>query len=614
LAELSGSTGALAAMTPIPARVQLVAVAWLRWRLFVNTFFRRRSKGKLRIGGLVFAIVLRIFLWPVLAVMVLGPVAFSGFLAWELMSEGHLRELTPVLAGLMIFWQFVSINGMNIATATKTFDPSTLTRFPIPFPRYLALRTLIGLMTPSTIVGCLASLAVAVGIGIARRDLLLPALMAMAAFALMNVFFTRMLGAWFDRWMANRRFRELFAVLMATSFVWIQLAIPTRSSMHEHAGHAHQAMTRPDLTRPDLTHPVMMPWYMRAAHNWAATLGWLPPGLTAHAILSGWHLQAVLPRLAGLLLYAALFLAIFAVRLHKQFLGELLVDSPSVASKAPARRAERIVKAPAAGAAATSRARVSASSAESSAEHCLIPPVIAACMRKEFMVLKSNTQALIGLFMPLIFVFILERGPAARHVEYFLPTALGYVLLGPVAAFYNVFGADGSGVQFYFMAPIKISNVIVAKNMTQLTLVAVEVAAAWGLVLLLAQDPIPLSVEVATGLWLIFFVATNLAFGTLRSVQAPRRYVPGQTRQLKQTTPTNRTSSLLVLAVLLGGLVVQGPITYAGHYFHLPWLGAAVFAVLAAGAVGLYLLLLRSAEGLTLKYRDRLTEELCKTG
>ena len=123
MAELSGSTGALAAMTPIPARVQLVAVAWLRWRLFVNTFFRRRSKGKLRIGGLVFAIVLRIFLWPVLAVMVLGPVAFSGFLAWELMSEGHLRELTPVLAGLMIFWQFVSINGMNIATATKTALP-----------------------------------------------------------------------------------------------------------------------------------------------------------------------------------------------------------------------------------------------------------------------------------------------------------------------------------------------------------------------------------------------------------------------------------------------------------------------------------------------------------
>jgi hypothetical protein len=46
----------------------------------------------------------------------------------------------------------------------------------------------------------------------------------------------------------------------------------------------------------------------------------------------------------------------------------------------------------------------------------------------------------------------------------------------------------------------------------------------------------------------------------------------------------------------------------------LPWLGAAVFLVLAAGAVGSYIFLLREAESLIVKYRDRLTEELCKTG
>jgi ABC-2 type transport system permease protein len=584
MAELSGSPGALAAMPPIPARAQLLAVAWLRWRLFANAFMRRRPNEKGQVSGLVFAILLRIFLWPVLALMVLGPVAFSGFLAWELMSENHPQELAPVLAGLMIFWQFVSINGMNIATATKTFDPSTLTRFPIPFPRYLVLRTIVGLLAASTIVGCLASLAVAVGIGIARRELLLPALMAMGAFAVMNIFFTRMLGAWFERWLANRRFREIFSVLMASSFIAVQLAIPSRQSIH--------------------THGSMMPWYMRVAHHSAANLGWLPPGLAAHAILSSGHVLAASLRIAALLAYAALFLAIFAVRLHKQFLGELLVDSPSGASKTRARRAERINKSTA----------VRTDVAPPRIEHGLISPVIAALLRKEFMILKANTQALLGLFTPLLFVFILGRGPAARHSDYFLPTALGYVLLGVVGSFYNVFGADGTGVQLYFMAPVRMSSVIVAKNMTQLTLVAVESAAAWALVVLMAQHPIPLSAQVAAGLWLIFFVAANLAFGTLRSIQAPRRYIPGQSRQIKQTTPTNRTSSLLVLAVLLGGLILQAPVTYAGHHFHLPWLGAAVFSVLAASAVGLYVLLLDSAENLTVKYRDRLTEELCKTG
>jgi ABC-2 type transport system permease protein len=446
------------------------------------------------------------------------------------------------------------------------------------------LRTLIGLLAASTIVGCLASLAVAVGLGIARRELLLPALMAMGLFALMNVFFTRMLGAWFERWLANRRFREIFSVLMASSFIFVQLAVPSRSSMH--------------------THRTMMPWYMRVAQHSAASLGWLPPGLAAHAILSGGNLMAAALRLAGLLAYAALFLAIFAVRLHKQFLGELLVDSPSVASKTPARRTKRIGK----------TATANFGIAQSESQHSLISPVIAACLRKEFLVLRGNTQALMGLFTPLLFLFILGRGPLARHIEYFLPTALGYVLLGVVASFYNIFGADGTGVQFYFMTPVRISSVIVAKNMTQLTLVAVEVAAAWSLVVLLARNPIPLPVQVAAGLWLIFFVATNLSFGTLRSLQAPRRYIPGQSRQLKQTTPTNRTSGLLVLAVLIGGLIVQAPVTYASHHFHLPWLGAAVFSALASGAVGGYVLLLRSAESLTMKYRDRLTEELCKTG
>jgi ABC-2 type transport system permease protein len=584
MAELSSGSRTATAVPPIPAHVQLAAVAWLRWRLFANAFVRRRPKGPRQVMALIGAIVLRIFVWPILAVMVLGPVAFSGFLAWELINENHPQELAPILAGLIIFWQFVSINGMNIATATKSFDPSTLTRFPIPFPRYLLLRTLVGLLTPSTIVGCLASLAVAVGLGVARRDLLVPALIAMSAFALMNVFFTRMLGAWFDRWLSNRRFREIFSVLMASSFIFVQLAIPSRSSVHAHR--------------------TMMPWYMRAAHHSAASLGWLPPGLAARAILFSQHLPAIAMPLVGLLAYAALFLAIFAIRLHKQFLGELLVDSPSVASKAPARRAERIGK----------PATASLSVAHSEPGRSFISPVIAACLRKEFLMLKANTQALIGLATPLLFVFVLGRGKVAEHSEYFLPIALGYVLLGLVASFYNVFGADGTGVQFYFMAPVRIGSVIMAKNLAQLTLVAIVVSVAWSLVELQARNPIPLSVEVAAGLWLIFFVSTNLAFGTLRSIQAPRRFIPGQSRQLKQTTPTNKTSSLLVLAVLLGGLILQAPVTFAGHYFHLPWLGAAVFSVLAAAAVGCYILLLQSAESLTLKYRDRLTEELCKTG
>jgi ABC-2 type transport system permease protein len=574
----------LAALPHIPARVQLLAIAWLRWRMFVNTFFRRRANARQQAAGIVLAILLRIIVWPMLAMMVVGPVVFSGYLAWESISDYRPGSLTPLLAGVLIFWQFISINGMSLATTTQSFDPTTLTRYPIPFGRYLVLRTIIGLLTASTIVGCLASAAVAVGIGIARHSLLVPALMVMAVYAVMNIFLTRMLGAWLERWLAIRRFREIFSVMMAASFLSIQIMIPSRGSLHMHGA--------------------MMPWYLRVAQSSAATMSWLPPGLAAHAIVRSQHWVTASLQLAAVAAYAALFLAIFAVRLRKQYLGEYLVDIVPGANKPATQRVAKPSRKPAAPQAIT----------QAGEGRSFISPAIAACMRKEYMVVRANTGMLVSMFTPLFFVFILSRGNFARHAEYFLPSAIGYVLLGLVASFYNIFGADGMGVQFYLMAPIKLRDVIVAKNIVQVSMITVQATLAWILVLLFSQRAIPLLVQLAAGLWLVFFIAANLALGTLRSIQAPRRFVPGQSRQLRQTTPANRTSSLLVMAVLLGGLIFQVPVTFLARYFHLPWLGVAVFSVLAATAVGLYVLLLHSADVLILKYRDRLTEELCKTG
>jgi ABC-2 type transport system permease protein len=333
-------------------------------------------------------------------------------------------------------------------------------------------------------------------------------------------------------------------------------------------------------------------------------MGWLPPGLAAHAIAHSDHRVRAALQLTALVAYAALFLAVFAVRLRKQYLGEYLVDLVPGANRPVTTRVEK----------ASRKMAATLVTAQTTPRRGFISPTIAACMRKEYLVVRANTGMLVSMFTPLIFVFILSRGNMARHAEYFLPSAIGYALLGLVAAFYNIFGADGMGVQFYLMAPVRLRDVIVAKNIVHISLITIEATMAWLLVLLLARRPIPLQVQLAAGLWLLFFVAANLALGTLRSIQAPRRFVPGQSRQLRQTTPANRTSTLLVMAVLMGGLIFQVPITYAARYFKLPWLGVAVFAVLASTAVSLYALLLYSADELILKYRDRLTEELCKTG
>jgi ABC-2 type transport system permease protein len=581
MAELTSPESAPVSVPPIPASTQLLAVAWLRWRIFVNGMFRKRPRGKGQVVGLVFGILLRLIVWPMLALVVIGPVAISGFFAWMAISQGHPQRLASLLLGIALLWQFVSINGLSIAATIPNFDPASLVRFPLRFGRYFVLRSLLGLMTPSTIVGCLVVLAAAVGIGVANTSLALPALVVLAVYALMNIYLTRMIGAWMERWLANRRFREIFSMLMALFAVSIQFLNLQRAPM------------RAPGTRSS--------WLLAVLHSSGSYLYWLPSGFAAQAILLVKHPLAALAQFAGLLASTVLFAAVFAVRLHKQFLGEHL--SEGVSRRVKVKSAPR-AKAPA------SQSAVPSVPATSGA---IFSPIVAACLRKEWFILRGNGMQLMGLLTPLIFVviFSMNRAFSAFSTKYFLPSAIAYVLIAALSSLYNVFGADGRGMQMYLLAPVRMLDVVLAKNLLSLTLIAVQVTLVWTIVCVLARTPIPVSTQVSTALWTVFVVAMNLAIGTLRSIQAPRHFVPGQGRQLR-TTPTNRTSALLVLAVLFGSMMLQIPVAIASGYFRLPWLAAWVFGPFAVAAVFAYTLTLRNAERLILANRDVFAEELCK--
>jgi ABC-2 type transport system permease protein len=566
----------------IPATTQLMAVAWLRWRIFVNGMFRRRPTTGRQAVGLAFTILLRLMIWPVLALMVVTPVVGSGYEAWDIVAHGHLQGLQNLFAVITVGWQFVAVNGLSIAAAVASFDPASLIRYPLRFGRYFVLRTLIGLLTPSTIVGCLASLAAAVGIGIANPSLAAPALIVLAVYAMMNVFLTRMIGAWMERWLAIRRFREIFGVLMALFTVSLQLLNLQRFPAHAH-GAPHN-------------------WFYNHLHASDTYLRWLPPGFASRAILGASH-----PLLAGaqftcLLATALLFAGIFAVRLHSQFLGEYLSENAPRRSSAKSSVTSQT--------AVLRLSRPAETAAQESSEGAF-PPAIAACLRKEWFTFRGNSSQMIGMVTPLIFVVILNRGQLASHPAIFLPGAVAYVMLGPLAALYNVFGADGLGVQLYLLAPVHMRDVIVAKNIASLVLVVMQAVLAWTLVSFLSPSGIPFATQVSTILWTVFVIAANVALGTLRSIQAPRRYVPGQARR-QRSTPTNRTSSLLILVVLFGSLLLQFPVVALSHHLDLPWLASWVFGPLAAAAVAAYWLLLQRAERLVLSHRDTFAEELCK--
>ena len=582
MAELMGREYVPEALPAIPASTQLLAVAWLRWRIFANSVFRKRTKSRSQIAGLVFNVVLRLVTWPAMALMAVGPVVGSGFLAWTAISEGHRHSLAPLFLGITLLWQFVSINGLSIAATVPSFDPASLVRFPLRFGRYFVLRSLLGLLTASTIIGSLALLAAAVGIGVADSSLALPALAVMAVYALMNIYLTRMIGAWMERWLANRRFREIFSILMALFAVGFQFL------------NLRQV--------PEHTHDEGGSWLMSLVHSSGSYLDWLPSGFAAKAILLVRHRLEAVANFAGLLAVTVLFAAVFAVRLKKQFLGEYL--SEGVGRRASLQASARVKK-------PTPQPAVFAAAEAAST---IISPVVAACLRKDWLILRSNGAQLIALLMPLMFLAIFSMNQSIFGISsrYMLPAAIAYASATVLSSFYNVFGADGSGAQLYLLAPIRIRDVVVAKNLMSMALIGAEVGAAWTIVCALARTSIPFSAQVSTALWTIFLVATNLAIGTLRSIQAPRRFVPGQGRALR-ATPNNRSSALLALAMLFGSAMLMVPVGMASHYLGKPWLGAFVFGPLAVAAVAAYALLLKNAERLVLAYRDVIAEELCKT-
>ena len=165
-------------------------------------------------------------------------------------------------------------------------------------------------------------------------------------------------------------------------------------------------------------------------------------------------------------------------------------------------------------------------------------------------------------------------------------------------------------MQLYLLAPVRLRDIILAKNTASLVLLGTESVFTWLVVMALAAAPIPLADQVSTFFWVVFVLFSNLALGTLRSIQSPRKIAIAQARRVRNPT-ASKTSGLLVLAILFGSMLLQVPVALLCRQFHNLWLGAAIFAPLAAAAVAAYALLLANADRLILTHRDTFAQELC---
>jgi len=546
-------------------RGQLATIAWLRWRLFRNAL--RSTRGQLEL-------VSRIFVSLAFAIGGLGGAFGMAFAAALMISAGKPELLALLLWFVFIFWQVFPV----MATAfTDNPDSSDLLRFPLGYRSYFLVRLAYGAFDPATALGSLWSFGILLGVGFAKPALLPWTLLVLLAFAVFNFVFLQMIFAWVDRWLAQRRTRELMGILFILLMLSFQLIAPLTRYFEKRA-------------RPGAQQSVQ-----RYVELLAPVQGILPPGLAADAISQAVfsRFMAAFSSLALLCAFVLLIGYCLHLRLLAQYRGENLSEV-AAASASPRDRSLRLGW---------------------SLPGFSTP--VAAVFEKEIRYLLRSGPMLLTLIMP-IFVLVVFRFGAmnqARHSGVFLartpdmafPAAAAYTLLMLTNLAYNNFGGDAGGIQFFYASPVSFREIVLAKNFAHASILAIEVLVAWIAVGFLYGRP-TLDVTIASLAGLLFAAPVNFSAGNLLSIYSPKK--------LDYSSFGRQRASQMTVLISLGVqlfVVGVGVLAFwiARMYGNL-WIATLILLALAGVSLSAYRMILNRMDGLAQERRETLVAELCR--
>ena len=550
-----------ATSAPIPMRAQSSAIAELRWRIFVNGL--RSKRGKMELAS-------RIIVTAAFSLGGLGGFLLASIASWYFVSHDQAEFLPIILWPIFFFWQVFPV----MATAfTNNPDSSDLLRFPLNYRSFFLIRLAYGFFDPASALGTVALVGVLFGITIARPLLFPWALLTLFVFAIFNLMLMQAIFAWLERWLAQRRTREVMGVL----FILVMLSFQLIGPMTQRLGR------RPN---PQFRHILEV-----AAQ--AQTV--LPPGLTADAInqtTHGHYMVAV----TSLLLLATITGAIgylLHLRLRQQFRGENLSEAPARPKVAQPQTLQLGWNIPG------------------------LPPAVAAVFEKEVRYLARSGPMLLTLIMPLFMLIIFRLGPASslRHSNFFgyapdmaFPSATAYALLVLTNLVYNSFGGDAAGLQFFYASPATFRDIVLGKNLMHASIVAMNVTLVWIAVTLFYGAPTP-AVLVATLAGLFFAAPLNFTAGNLLSLYSPRKRdfaTFGRQNASQMTVLVSLGMQAAIVGIGIGAFAVA-------RLYHNLWIAALIFVVLAAISITVYVIILQRIDGIALRRREVLLAELCRT-
>ncbi|MGA8201120.1 MAG: hypothetical protein WB814_13705 [Candidatus Sulfotelmatobacter sp.] len=539
---------------------QLTAIAWLRWRLFVNTLRTARGQWEL---------LSRILVSFAFTVLGLGGAFALGAFAYFFLMRGKPQLLAVPLWIIFFFWQLFPI----MSTAfTNNPDSSDLLRFPLSYSSYYLVRLAYGAFDPASAIGALWTGGVLVGVSFAKAALLPWMLLVLLAFAAFNLLLMQMVFAWVERFLAQRRTREIMGILFVLLMLSFQLIGP--------------------LTRYGRR---AQPEVQRVVTVLAPVQAILPPGLAADAIVQGIYPQWPVA-LSSLALLCGFIIVIgygLHLRLLAQYHGENLNETIA-ASAFPQDRPLRLGwRLPG------------------------FPGPVAAVFEKEVRYLLRSGPMLLNLVMPIFALLVFRFGGmnAARHSGLFVartpnlafPLAAAYTLLMLTNLVYNTFGGDAGGIQFFYASPVSFRQIVLGKNLTHATILCFEIVIALIAVTLLYGRP-ALDIRIATLAGLLFAAPVNFAVGNILSLYSPKKLDYSKFGRQRASQTTVLISLALQIVVVGVGVSVFWTARYLGN----SWIAALLLLLLAAASLTIYSMVLNRLDRLARERRETLIAELCR--
>jgi ABC-2 type transport system permease protein len=542
------------------ARAQFAAIARLRWQLLFNSL--RTIRGRMELVSRI-AIGFAFFMFG------LGGCVGFGAAAYFLVSHGHSEGLALLLWAACVFWQGFPV----MASAfTENVESSNLLRFPLPYSLYFLIRVAYGALDPAAIVGSLWLLGMLFGVTVASPELFPWTAIVLLVFAVFNVLLSQTIYSRIERWLAQRRTREILTLVFFLLMISFQLIGPT-------INHFSKGPSRPHA--PYLAQ-VLIP-VQRV----------LPPGAAAAAItrMASATLPVALGYFALLCIYLTGVAGLLHLRLSAQYRGENLSETAAV-SALPRDRSLRL--------------------------GWNLPgfatPVAAVFEKEIRYLLRSSGQTLLTFIMPIFALLIFRFGAlnSVRHVMGDLPNrafpvvvAYTFMMLNNLA--YNNFGGDGGGIQFFFTSPVSFREIVLGKNITHAGILIAETIVAWVAVRFLYGPP-SLQVTIATLAGLAYFAPLNFSIGNVLSLYAPKKLDYSSVGRQRPS----QMSALISLGVLILFAGLGAGTFWIARYFWNEWIASLFLLVLAGISLPVYLLVLNRMDGLALKRRETLIAELCR--